>query len=190
MSSAYDAAQWADFGVAVVGATAALAGLLFVAVSINIERILRYPTLPRMAATTLILFGTALFAGILLLVPGQTHRALGTELLLLGILAALVTLPSQLVQGSRYEETPVWAWVLTRPTPVVLTSLSAGAGRRRLQLPGPGRSVLARRHRARGDLRRPRERVGAPGRDPALRMPPTWWTGERVGSGRGIMAPW
>ena len=93
MSSAYDAAQWAEFGVAVVGATAALAGLLFVAVSINIERILRFPTLPRMAATTLILFGTALFAGILLLVPGQTHRALGTELLLLGVLAALVTLP-------------------------------------------------------------------------------------------------
>ncbi|RDJ93189.1 hypothetical protein B4Q13_23605, partial [Lacticaseibacillus rhamnosus] len=28
---------------------AALAGLLFVAVSINIERILRYPTLPRLA---------------------------------------------------------------------------------------------------------------------------------------------
>ena len=131
MSSAYDAAQWAEFGVAVVGATAALAGLLFVAVSINIERILRFPTLPRMAGTTLILFGTALFAGILLLVPGQTHRALGTELLLLGVLAALVTLPWQLFEGSRYEETPLWAWVLTHPTPVVLTSLSlvlAGAG--------------------------------------------------------------
>ena len=169
MSSAYDAAQWAEFGVAVVGATAALAGLLFVAVSINIERILRFPTLPRMAATTLILFGTALFAGILLLVPGQTHRALGTELLLLGILAALVTLPSQLVRrGPATRRRRVWAWVLTRPTPVVLTSLSLVAGRRRLQLPGPGRSVLARRHRARGDLRRPRERVGAAGRDPAL----------------------
>jgi hypothetical protein len=128
--SAYDAAQWADFGVAVVGATAALAGLLFVAVSINIERILRYPTLPRMAATTLILFGTALFAGILLLVPGQSHRALGTELLLLGIASALVTLPWVLVE-SRYEETEWWAWLVTRPFPVLATSVSlllAGAG--------------------------------------------------------------
>jgi hypothetical protein len=130
VSSAYDAAQWADFGVAVVGATAALTGLLFVAVSINIERILRYPTLPRLAATTLILFGTALFAGILLLVPGQSHRALGTELLLLGIVGALVTLPAQLTE-TRFDGTPLWSWVLTRPLPVLLVCLSlvlAGAG--------------------------------------------------------------
>src|SRR5207248_42249 len=103
--SAYDAAQWADFGVAVVVATAALAGLLFVAVSVNIERILRFPTLPRLAATTLILFASALFSGLLLLVPGQSHRAFGTELLLLGIATALVTLPRVLTE-SPYEETP------------------------------------------------------------------------------------
>jgi modulator of FtsH protease len=98
--SAYDAAQWTGFGVAVAGATAALTGLLFVAVSINIERILRYPALPRLAATTLTLFGTALFASLLLLVPGQSPRVLGTELLLLGVATALVTLPYALLTKS------------------------------------------------------------------------------------------
>ena len=128
--SAYDAAQWTGFGVAVAGASAALTGLLFVAVSINIERILRYPTLPRLAANTLILFGTALFASLLVLVPGQSRRALGTELLLLGVLTALVTLP-QLLTENRYEETSLWAWLVSRLLPTGLTSLSlvlAGAG--------------------------------------------------------------
>jgi hypothetical protein len=128
--AAYDVAQWAGFGVAVVGATAALAGLLFVAVSINVDRILHFPTLPRLALTTLILFGAALFTGLLLLVPGQSPRVLGTELLLLGIATALVTLPGMLGEA-RYEDRAIWTWLVSRPLPVTLTSLSlvlAGAG--------------------------------------------------------------
>ena len=47
-----DINEWSDFGVGVAGATAALTGLLFVAVSINLDRILQYRTLPRLAGAT------------------------------------------------------------------------------------------------------------------------------------------
>ncbi len=40
VSAAYDAAAWTDFGVAVTGAAAALAGLLLLAILINLRQIL------------------------------------------------------------------------------------------------------------------------------------------------------
>ena len=46
-------AEWHDLFVAIAGAAAALTGLLFVAVSINLKQILAFPTLPTRAAETL-----------------------------------------------------------------------------------------------------------------------------------------
>jgi hypothetical protein len=42
----YQPERWHDLFVATAGAAAALAGLIFVAVSINLEQILKYPALP------------------------------------------------------------------------------------------------------------------------------------------------
>jgi hypothetical protein len=81
---AYTTAGWENFFVAEVGASAALAGLLFVAVSINLTRILSFPQLPgRAAETVLILIGVLVNAS-LGLVPGQPPRVLGTEMLVVG----------------------------------------------------------------------------------------------------------
>jgi hypothetical protein len=85
MGIAYAADHWTDFGVATAGAAAALAGLLFVAISINLERILQFPSLPHRAAQTLILFALPLITSLLLIVPGQPGAALGGELLAIGL---------------------------------------------------------------------------------------------------------
>jgi hypothetical protein len=51
LQTAYAADRWSDFGVGVTGAAAALAGLVFVAVSINLSEILKYRNLPGRAGS-------------------------------------------------------------------------------------------------------------------------------------------
>jgi hypothetical protein len=85
--SGYLATAWADFAVAVVGASAALTGLLFVAVSINIEAILATGALTGRALSTMLLFVVPLVVGILVLVPEQPLTALGLELVVTGVVA-------------------------------------------------------------------------------------------------------
>jgi hypothetical protein len=79
--AAYDPEAWSDLFVAAAGASAALAGLVFVAVSINVERILQFPGLPERALQTVLLLLSVLIASILGLIPGQSTTALGIELL-------------------------------------------------------------------------------------------------------------
>jgi hypothetical protein len=81
IATAYSPAEWSELFVAAAGASAALAGLVFVAVSINIERILQYPDLPARAAVTLILLVGVLVISLLGLAHGQSHVAFGAEVL-------------------------------------------------------------------------------------------------------------
>jgi modulator of FtsH protease len=88
VSTAYAPEEWKDLFVAVAGASAALAGLLFVAVSINVDRILKYQGLPERGIEALAMLLVPLVVSIAGLLPGQSHVALGIELLAIG--AALV----------------------------------------------------------------------------------------------------
>ncbi len=84
--TAYEAAEWSDFFVAVAGASAALTGLVFVAVSINIERILKLSGVPDRALSTLLLLVGVVVVSLLVLVPGLSREALGLLLLAEGLI--------------------------------------------------------------------------------------------------------
>jgi hypothetical protein len=82
--SAYQPEQWHDMFVAVAGAAAALTGLIFVAVSINLAQVLKYRSLPPRAAETLSILIGLLVLSVFVLIPGQSLTALGIEMLALG----------------------------------------------------------------------------------------------------------
>lgn len=76
---------WSDFFVAELGAAAALAGLVMVAISINLTHILAHPDLPARAGETLVAPSGVLVACSLALVPGQPPSWLGGELVAVGL---------------------------------------------------------------------------------------------------------
>jgi modulator of FtsH protease len=84
-----EAGHWSDFFLAEVGATAALAGFVIVAVSINLQRILEFPQLPGRAGEILIMLVGALLASSAALLPGQPLPVFGWEILML---AAVMTM--------------------------------------------------------------------------------------------------
>jgi hypothetical protein len=81
--------DWHDFFLAQAGAAGVLTGLVFVSVSINLEKILGDPNsgLPGRAGEALILLVAVLTASTLLLVPGQSAALIGIEVLAVGLAA-------------------------------------------------------------------------------------------------------
>ncbi len=84
--------EWSNFFVAMAGAAAALSGLIFVGVSINLTRILSLPKLPGRALESLLLLLTILIVSALCLVPAQSAWALGAEVLGTGIITCGIAL--------------------------------------------------------------------------------------------------
>ena len=171
LQTAYAADRWTDFGVGVAGAAAALAGLVFVAVSINLSEILKYRNLPGRAALTLTLFITPLFAGILLLVPGQARTALGLELLAAGVVIGGFELVINQRSGRSDQET-VATWIAGPGLPDHRELRVPGGGGGHAARAGRGRAVLAGAQRGGGDRVRPGQRLGTARGDLALRVAP------------------
>ena len=108
----YSSAGWENFFVAEAGASAALAGLIFVAVSINLSKVLEFPSLPGRAAEALMGLMSILFISTFALIPAQPARALGMEIGALGALLWGAGIWTR-VRGYR-EEKQHPSWVITR----------------------------------------------------------------------------
>jgi modulator of FtsH protease len=109
---AYDLQSWAGFLTAVVGAGAGLAGLIFVALSINLDRLAARPKLAARAAETLAVLLLAVIGSALGLMP-MSRVEVGTVLLVVATPIWVVTLTLQLRQGPDSPDHPYW-WFLSR----------------------------------------------------------------------------
>jgi len=88
-TDAYDTTNWVGLFGAEVAASAALTGLVFVAVSINLKSILAYPWLPRRVLKALCMLCLVLFVSTFGLVPGQSVQVQGLEALGLGVIGVI-----------------------------------------------------------------------------------------------------
>ena len=89
-------ADWTTFYVAVVGAAATLAGLLFVAIQINLETLVSDPgnRWRATARSTFTIYSLLIILGLLFLIPGFDHFAQGESVIVasvFGIYRALRT---------------------------------------------------------------------------------------------------
>jgi hypothetical protein len=85
--TAYTTEGWGELFLAEAGASAALGGLLFVALSINLERIVAIRSLPGAALGTIVLLVAVLMVSTFALVPEQPRWVLGSEVLVVGVVA-------------------------------------------------------------------------------------------------------
>ena len=96
---------WDNFAVISGSAAGALTGLLFVAVSLNRERIVGHEALHGEAGQTLVLFLLALLLSLVLVIPGTSARTLGVVLVAIalgsGTILTLIGRPGRDITGRR-----------------------------------------------------------------------------------------
>ncbi len=89
--------QWGSFFLAEAGAAAALTGLLFVAVSINLREIVADPALPGRAGETMAMLTGSLVAASMMLIPVQTEPWLGVELAVVAVITGAAPVRAQIL---------------------------------------------------------------------------------------------
>lgn len=116
---------WSDFAEIAGSASGALTGLLFVAVSLNRERVTRHPGLRSQAGQTLVLFLLALITSLVLVIPGTPSWALGLELVVVavvsGVAMGMISQRKRPEDGDQPED--LLAQLLDRVSPNLLTML-------------------------------------------------------------------
>jgi hypothetical protein len=105
---------WDGFFTAEVGAAAALTGLIFVGISINLKRILALPMIANRALQSLLILIAALGILSLLLVPDQSDLLAGVEVM--GVTFALLAVLNGIEIRSWKSIEPKWRRILAQHT--------------------------------------------------------------------------
>jgi modulator of FtsH protease len=102
--TAYAPSAWSDFALAQLGASAALLGLVFVGMSINLKEFVGTPLLVNRALEAIVLLASVLITATAVLIPDQSHEAVGAELLVIGLFTTAVVV--RLQAGTRSDVVP------------------------------------------------------------------------------------
>jgi hypothetical protein len=111
--------EWHDFYVASAGAAAALAGLIIVAMTVNITTILQIPSMPARAASTIASLTLSVVVSVTSLIPDQRIWLLGLEVLVFSLGALVLSVDAARRIFRHREDTPPLA-LLPKASVVVL----------------------------------------------------------------------
>jgi len=117
---AYQIASWTGFLSVAAGVAATLTGLIFVAVSINLSRILEFQPLADRAAESILQMFGALIVSMCALLPGQTILLLGVELAVAGFVLWILETLLQYRSYAREHPRPIVSIVLSQLATVLL----------------------------------------------------------------------
>ena len=119
---------WENFFVGELGASAALTGLVFVGVSINLTKIMASSYLPNRALEALVALVVVLFISSLMLIPGQAFLAMGIEVLLIGLLdwVTMLLLQLQTLRKTPPQYRSIYAFIVVVCQMAALSFVIAG----------------------------------------------------------------
>jgi hypothetical protein len=88
--------EWSTYLAVQAGAAATLTGLVFVAVSLNVNRIMSFSGLSSRAGESLLQLLGVFFISSVALIPGQSARVLGIEVLLIAAISWIAQIAGQI----------------------------------------------------------------------------------------------
>lgn len=106
-------AEWSTLLAVEAGAAATLTGLVFVALSVNLSKIVSFPGLPGRAAESILQFLQVFLIATMALIPGQSDTTLAIEITVIAFALWAAQLTGQ-IRYLRMRKGHPWSWFWNR----------------------------------------------------------------------------